>query len=170
MDKYIINHINETTKPEDTLYILGDVAMNKKYALSLPNEVHCALRLISGNHDETFPRHKKAGKFINLFLEAGWKNVALYDELVLKDGTNVLMSHLPYANEETKKYDSRYLEWRPKDEGRILLCGHVHSSFKKLGRVINVGLDANNLKLLSEEEVIAIINDKRPFIAANEKN
>jgi calcineurin-like phosphoesterase family protein len=167
MDKYILDHIRSTTKAGDNLYILGDVAMNKKYAIALPKEVDCNLFLVSGNHDQTFPYHKKSQKFIDMFLEAGWKSVKFLDEMVLKDGTNVLMSHMPYPTENALKYDTRYLEWRPKDEGRVLLHGHLHGWYKKSGRLVDVGFDAHDCKILSEDQVIDLLNDKREFIESS---
>lgn len=167
MNEYIINHAKETLSKDktDELYILGDVSFNPKYALELPKLLDpCKLILISGNHDKTFPYKNKSTKMINKYIDHGWKDVKLYEELQLKDGRNILLSHLPYSTGDNLKYDDRYLEWRPKDEGKVLLSGHVHGRYKKNGRVIDVGLDAHALKILSEDDVINLINDPREFI------
>ncbi len=46
-------------------------------------------------------------------------------------------------------------------------CGYEHGRFIKNGRVIDVGIDAHDLKLVSEDRIIEIINDPRDFIESS---
>ena len=59
-DSALINGINNTCSGDDTLYVLGDVAMNSKY-LHLLRQVNCRMHLVEGNHDiedtQTYARH-----------------------------------------------------------------------------------------------------------------
>ena len=81
----------------------------------------------------------------------------------LKNGELVVLSHLPYKNEAGMKYDNRYNDLKCEDTGNYMLHGHLHGRYKKFKNMIDVGWDAHN-KLLSEDEVIALINDPRDFI------
>jgi calcineurin-like phosphoesterase family protein len=80
-------------------------------------------------------------------------------ELTLKNGVTVLLKHFPYSLD----YDQRYKQHRMKDEGKWLIHGHVHAKYLKHGNQIDVGVDAS-FKLYSEDDIIAIMNDKRDFI------
>ena len=73
------------------------------------------------------------------------------------------MSHFPYQTTEGLEYDQRYQEMRPKDEGMVILHGHLHGRYQKYGRMIDLGFDAHG-KILTEEDVISLIDDPRDFI------
>ncbi len=161
MNAALVKQWNKQVAKHDKVYHIGDFSLSPKVALEIFPRLNGKITLISGNHDSTFIAHKKRGKFIRRYSEAGVSTYsdAIYHEL--KDNTLVILSHLPYLQEG---YDQRYKEFRPEDTGNILLCGHLHGKFKKNGRIIDVGIDAHGLKLLSEDEVIALINDPREFI------
>jgi calcineurin-like phosphoesterase family protein len=53
--------------------------------------------------------------------------------------------------------DDKYEKWRPKDDGRWLICGHVHEKWKVVDKMINVGVDQWNYKPVSIEEISKII-------------
>jgi calcineurin-like phosphoesterase family protein len=173
MNKAIVKEWNRTVSNKDTVYILGDFSLSPKVALEYFPKLNGRKILVSGNHDATFIAHKKHAKFVKRYEEAGVLTYsdAIYHEL--KDNTLVILSHLPYLQEG---YDQRYKEFRPEDTGNILLCGHLHGKFKKNGRIIDVGIDAHGLKLISEDDIIALINDPRDFIPSlltdwyNERN
>jgi len=50
-DTLIIDNINAVVRPQDTLYILGDIAMNRKYICVLDRIITKKRVLIRGNHD-----------------------------------------------------------------------------------------------------------------------
>lgn len=167
MNDSLIKIWNAHVKPDDEVYFLGDFSLNPKWSKEIVPKLNGAKTLIHGNHDSTFPHkhNRRQVKMIQRYLEDGWK--AIYDRvtLTLSDGTHVLLSHMPYAPKEGDKpnYDLRYLEHRPVDKGSILLHGHLHKHYLKNGRMIDVGIDGG-MKLLSEDDVIALINDPRDYI------
>lgn len=56
-------------------------------------------------------------------------------------------------------YDLRFFDRRVENEGGVLLCGHVHEKWATKDRMINVGVDVRNFTPMSEEQVIAVMNE-----------
>jgi calcineurin-like phosphoesterase family protein len=157
-------------KKGDELVVVGDVSMKPSYALELGRiltALGVKLILVMGNHDSPHPcnskNHDKLGKQRALYTEAGWE-LHLHWETKLADGTHVAVSHMPYANPETLEYDKRYLQYRLDDKGSVLIHGHLHGKYKKLGRMIDVGFDPHEGHILSEDELIALVHDPRERI------
>lgn len=176
MTKAMTKIWNDTVKPEDTVYFLGDFSLNPKWSKIIVPHLNGHKILIPGNHDAAFkfpPKvntpqciadtAKRHDRLLRAYKADGWEEVHQTMLLQLKDGTTVLMSHLPYASEAGQKYDKRYTEFKPKDEGLYLLHGHLHCKYRKMGRMIDVGIDGD-FKLWSEDEIIELINDPREFI------
>lgn len=177
MNKALTSLWNDTVKPDDTVYFLGDFAMNKNLVTVIAPKLNGRKILVPGNHDGCFkvppkvPTDKRCVeatalrdiKMENLYKEAGFESIHQTLLLQLKDGTTVLMSHLPYQSVDGDKYDTRYHSLKPKDEGLVLLHGHLHNKYIKMGRMIDVGIDGG-MCLLSEDDVIALIKDPREFI------
>lgn len=67
-------------------------------------------------------------------------------------GRDLLMNHLPYSGDHQDV--DRYDQYRMPDLGIPLLCGHVHAEWKVEGIQFNVGVDVNDFKPVSQEEVI----------------
>lgn len=164
MNEGLVKLWNEQVNPQDLVYIIGDFSLSPKAAQEFAPRLNGTKILICGNHDApfNFKKNPKAmrmkEKYLNQFTEVEMEKI-----VTLKTGQKVLLSHLPYANEESKKIDTRYLDQRPKDKGMVLLHGHSHCHYVKNGRMIDVGID-NNFKLYSEDDIIELINDKRDFI------
>lgn len=168
MHTWVINKWNETVKPGDTVYVLGDFAINPKYHDIFVPMLLGIKRLCLGNHDNQSAYHlhsdkamRKAEKIHNQLCNL-WKSVDFHKEITLSNGQRVLLSHMPYIK-DTAMYDERYLKFRPEDKGLFLLHGHLHKHYIKKKNMIDVGIDGE-LKLWSEEEIIALINDEREFI------
>jgi len=173
MHAAMIEQWNKQVAPTDHVYHLGDFSLNPKWSKLIVPMLNGTKELISGNHDATFPFpwNRKQVKMVQRYVEDGWKAVHQQLKLTLKDGTNVLLSHLPYAprGDKDRNNDVRYLEFRPKDQGMILLHGHLHKRYKKLGRMIDVGFDGG-LKLLSEDDILDLIHSKEEFIPSEITN
>lgn len=176
MHKEIIRIWNDTVKEGDTVYVLGDFSLNKKWSREIVPLLKGNKILISGNHDHTFehPPKENSGlsilqvkqkykKHCDQYIRDGWKDVKQTLILELKGGRNVLLSHLPYGPKDKEKFDRRYLTLRPIDQGMVLLHGHLHCRYRKHYRSIDVGFDGD-LKLWSEDEIIGLINDERDII------
>lgn len=63
--------------------------------------------------------------------------------------------HFPYEGDS--RAEDRYVDWRPLDRGRVLLHGHVHSSWRTNGRMINVGVDVWDFAPISEQQIIELV-------------
>lgn len=101
MDDFIITQHNATVKPTDKVYILGDIAMKKRF---LPKvlQLNGRTRLIMGNHD--------------IF---GFKEYAKYFGEVYHmrtfPGEGIMMTHIPTHIESIKR-------------GWVNVHGHLHAN------------------------------------------
>lgn len=155
MDEVLIERWNSVVAPGDVVFHLGDVAMGK-IAESLPKLARCNGQkvLVPGNHDRVFSgivermRKRFEPEYEKVF------SVILPEQfqLELSDGSVVDMCHFPYEGDSHG--EDRYADKRPVDRGLPLIHGHVHGSWKFNGRQFNVGVDANGLVPVSEDEVI----------------
>lgn len=101
-DETLISNINALVKPNDRLYFLGDVVINRK-ALPILNRINGKKKLIKGNHD-IFKLHDYTPYF---------EDIAAY-RIYPKDG--IIMSHIPIHPQQ--------LEYRFKWN----VHGHMHSN------------------------------------------
>jgi calcineurin-like phosphoesterase family protein len=169
MNNAIVSIWNNSVKSEDTVYLLGDVSLNIRYVEQYVPKLNGKKILIVGNHENCFEKYPdyKPEKMKNMrqrYLNAGFES--LHDNLVISIGKyKVQLNHFPFAPKSNDKSngDIRYLKHRPIDKGQILLHGHSHAYHRKNGRMIDVGFDGD-LKLWSEDEIIALIEDPRDYI------
>jgi calcineurin-like phosphoesterase family protein len=167
MNKVMIERWNEKVKPEDTVYHLGDFSMSMRGLDYIVHSLNGTKVLIKGNHDACFPTHKSFRKGLVTdkdYIKFGFSAIELemIIELPLKGRSAVVkLNHLPYAPEDGEEADRRYMQFRPKDEKNLLLCGHVHTSFKfnKVRRMINVGVDLNNYYPYSVDDIDKIVTE-----------
>lgn len=169
MDEALINQWNSQVKPNDDVYFLGDFGINKSKALdkSLVGKLNGNKHIILGNHDACFNTlHNNPdcatthAKVARKYLDAGWRFVDVVKYLMLKDGTHVVMTHLPPDN----SLDNRYSQYKLKNNPDFTyLSGHLHAHYLKKDNLIDVGFDGS-LKLYTEEELLEIIHDNRKYI------
>lgn len=133
MNERIILNWNNTVAFDDTVYILGDVAMGKiELAPSLIRRLSGNKILIRGNHDKSLNKLIETNdEFKDLFVD-----VLDYKEITHKvDGKkyHICMSHFPFAS------------WNGQQHGSMMLHGHLHSTgpSKFKGRIKDVGMDGN---------------------------
>lgn len=163
MNKVMIQRWNEKVKPEDTVYHLGDFSMSMKGIEQIIRGLNGTKVLVPGNHDACHPAYKKKFQVpFRDYRKAGFDHVELEMmlELQLKgQATMVKLCHLPYEPDEAEKADRRYMDMRPKDEGHLLLHGHVHTSWKKsnCGRMINVGVDQWNFYPITVQDIESVL-------------
>lgn len=176
MTESLITIWNNTVKDGDTIYVLGDFSLDPKWSKEIIPKLKGNKILIPGNHDACFkfpPKEntinaiegakRRHEKMCTKYLQDGWKSINQVLILQLKDGSTILLSHLPYENKSSENFDKRYESLRPKDEGLFLLHGHLHCKYRKYYNRIDVGIDGD-FKLWSEDEIIAMINDPRDII------
>jgi calcineurin-like phosphoesterase family protein len=140
MDAELVRRWNERVGPDDVVWVLGDVALGPiQRSLSLVAELAGDKRLVSGNHDRCWPGNKRSERWIERYREAGFSEIVTATEIDLGDGVVLPASHFPYQGDSHD--EDRFVPFRPIDDGRWLLHGHVHERWKVEGRQINVGCD-----------------------------
>lgn len=129
MNTTIINNINNTVKPSDDLYILGDFCFgDTKTTNMFLDKINCKnIYLIKGNHDGFLKDYSNT--------KVNFKWVKQYYELKYNNYT-FIMFHYPI------------LVWNKKHYGSIHLYGHCHISEK--GRQIPVDYMKNSFNVNCE--------------------
>lgn len=162
MNEEMIARWNAKVKPTDKVIYAGDFSLASRAVVTIVPRLNGHITLVAGNHDHVHPVHyKKESRGVEkrkLYYEAGIKDIAL--DLDMDIGTtSVKVHHMPYIPENPPEgYDLRHKDWRPKDDGRWLIHGHVHEKWKVNGRMINVGVDVWDFTPVHIDEIAAIIN------------
>ena len=134
MTRELVARHNAVVGETEEVFHLGDFSLDERLVPQILPLLNGRHRLVVGNHDKCHPCHKKSDAAKRRYLAYGFASV----QTVVHMGP-WLLCHLPYAG--TPEHKTRYPEWRPKDEGRWLLHGHVHEQWQIRGRMINVGVD-----------------------------
>lgn len=176
-DRTVINRINARVGKQDELYILGDLSSggsaNLRRALSLLDGLHVPpsrRHLILGNHDGF---RMKPSNAADIAVRFGSVSDNLFIDI---NGIPTVLSHVPryeyldgsvregMASNSLEKTLRKHAPCVP--HGVVHLYGHTHGrnpdEFHD-GWSLNVGLDAWNLRPVSEDEI-----KKALFIAQNE--
>lgn len=134
MNKALISNWNKRIRVTDTVYFLGDFGDSTDYLDCLNFR---ELNFIKGNYErrddnKDFLKKLKSMKNVNVFDQ---------DECTLSiNGFNYIMRHEPINGKKI-----------PKDY--ICLYGHVHDRSKVKSNGFDVGVDGNNYKPYSQEEI-----------------
>ena len=138
MNTDIIYKWNQKVKPEDTVYILGDMFFkfqDIQYVKDVLKMLKGKKILIKGNHD-------------HFLQQLNWRDYfdKVCDYLKIKDnGRDVILMHYPIE------------EWDGFFRGSYHLYGHVHNSdngLRKIDRRYNVGVDINDFEPKTLDELI----------------
>jgi len=159
MNQEMARRWNSTVSPGDTVYYLGDFSMDFRAAGWWAPQLNGEKILVCGNHDRCHPYRKGYQDYVEQYLNLGFKMVVTEMKLNLPlfgRDTQVKLHHLPYRYKDPKISD-KYAKFRPIDEGEILLCGHVHDSWVKNQRQINVGVDCHDFCPISIETIEKIL-------------
>ncbi len=145
MNKAILKTWDGQVKDNDTVYVLGDLALNlkeeelKKFVDGLKGEIH----IILGNHDTI--NREAVYKTCKNVVEVVYAKVIKYDKIVF------YLSHYPTLVSNLR------------DQPRYCLCGHTHTKNPlehwDLGNIIHVELDSWNNALVSIDDVIKLIEE-----------
>ena len=170
-DEDLINNFNEILKPEDELYVLGDLSTGGRASaqeaiimvgrLKVPRKRR---HLILGNHDPLIPSHG-GGKELKDLLDQF--NSVSRNEVIVIDGRNVALSHFQFRSHldgssngrlSTNANAKEFSKYAVVDDGSLLLLhGHTHAKEPfEFGnpREMNVGVDAWSMKPVSEDVVV----------------
>jgi calcineurin-like phosphoesterase family protein len=164
MNETLIANWNSVVTWEDVVFILGDVSMHGK-------NLHHFFRLngtkvlINGNHDSTwggakhpYKHHPSYSHYFSAILDFTTGSLPP----AKKNGPRlpVVMSHFPYDGDHYDK--DRFEQFRLRDEGTVLLHGHVHHLYKesysnKGTPQVNVGVDVWDWAPVHEDELASFI-------------
>ena len=139
MDEALIKNWNETVSPTDTVYHLGDVMFSKDYYIL--DRLNGTKYFLWGNHD--------SDRFIE---QLDKRSLSLKDYHEFKyNGHLFVLCHFPL------------LTWNKARKGSIHLHGHIHSTVPIYSNVAryDVGVDANNYKPVSIEQIIEAFRNLR---------
>lgn len=141
MNDALINNINSVVKPNDTLYLLGDITFNHKRFKYWLEAINCDNKiLIRGNHDP-----HNIDKYLPI---RGLKAVHDYLEIAMF-GKNIVMMHYPLAR------------WNRQNHGSYMMYGHVHNNFKMENtNSLDVGVDSIGFYPIEIKKAMEIIDER----------
>ena len=150
MYEYFKNEWNSKVKPEDYVFVLGDVLWGSQATRleSMANELNGNICIVLGNHDKEKTRNGVNGSNFDCFYSYGRSEFIRIKSALKGIDQLVFLSHYPA------------LSWPNKVRGSIHLHGHVHGMMDDFNEAspdlrVDVGVDAKlgYMKLLSFEEI-----------------
>jgi calcineurin-like phosphoesterase family protein len=150
-DGFLIKSWNETVNYKDDIYIIGDAFCSKKINVeSYLNCLNGRKHLIIGNHDSYY-----LNKNMDKHFESITQIAMIYDE-----GKCIVLCHYPMA------------EWSNYYNGAYHVHGHIHNNrvgdafrfLRMQDRVLNAGVDINNFRPVTFEELIINNNEFKALI------
>jgi calcineurin-like phosphoesterase family protein len=163
MNEMMVLEWNKVVGPTDLVYYLGDFSLAFRAVELYTKRLNGYKILVCGNHDFCHGAHKKSRNpenqkiWTQKYIDNGWAEVYTEGEIEIPGVANVNVNHMPYL-EEGSGQDIRHARFRPRDDGKYLLCGHVHEKWAQRGKMINVGVDVRNFKPISFREIADIIS------------
>lgn len=174
MNEELIRRHNSVVAPEDTVYVLGDIALGAiSESLPLVTKFNGRKILVPGNHDRiaSFEKASRIERFYPYYAD-------VFDEItdeVTQVSIDMIMapfvvnlSHYPYDGDSHG--EDRYAELRAVDNGMPLIHGHTHgprqkATLSKAGTpMFHVGQDAWEFYPVPESEIAnwleGIIHDR----------
>ena len=151
MNEAIVENWNKVVKPEDTVYHLGDIALNDtNEAIKSIKKLNGKIHIIRGNHDTDTK--------LQLFMDVCWDKFFYHGWAdIIKDGKkSIYLSHYPTltANYDDKKFSQHV----------IALHGHTHQRTNWLHAdnpfMYHVGLDSHNNAPVHIDEVLTDIRNR----------
>ena len=172
MNELMVLAWNMNVKPDDIVYNLGDFSLAFRAVETFPQRLLGTKYLVPGNHDFCHSYHKKSRtpenreKWLQKYRDHGFIVLPEQTTLELPELGTVNLCHHPYAGPyELENGGDKYEKWRPVDDGKILLCGHVHEKWQtrrspKGTLMINVGVDVHGMAPVSLDKIIAIAKEQ----------
>lgn len=138
-DAHLVDQWTRRVGKNDQVWVLGDLAVSSPTAaLALVDSLPGVKHFIAGNHDPCHPMHRDSHRWQRRYMDV-FASVQPFARRRI-NGAEVLLSHFPYAKD---RHESRYMQYRLRDEGAWLLHGHTHDAEQRVeGREVHVGVDA----------------------------
>lgn len=154
MNSVLVNNINTLVNEDDILFHLGDWSFGGFDSIAkFREQIVCKnIHLILGNHDHHIGNNKdgvaelfsSVHQYLNLSIK--WPNGSGKHE-----GASFVLMHYPIAS------------WDGLGRGTYHLHGHVHLPAERRvgrGKVMDVGVDGNNLFPISLDKVLKILKEQ----------
>ena len=157
MDESLIVRWNDRVDRDDEVWVLGDLAMGLiTESLKLIQRLAGHKVLLTGNHDRCWPGNPRSPEEWNKRYRAAGIDEIFHGSVNAElSGRPVQLCHFPYEGDSHD--EDRFTQYRPIDDGRWLLHGHVHTKWQVHDRQINVGVDAWDYAPVGEPELAAIV-------------
>jgi calcineurin-like phosphoesterase family protein len=156
MNNTLVANINEKVGQDDILFHLGDYSFGGFDKIQeFRDRIICKnIHLVLGNHDDHISNNKEniqtlfnsVNKYVDLVVTFNIGTSSRYD-------ASFVLMHYPIAS------------WNNMARGTIHLFGHIHSNPSVRlgpGKMMDVGMDGNNLYPISINEVLSIMS-KQPI-------
>lgn len=143
MDESLIDNWNSTVSANDSVYILGDLVFRSaKHATYYIKRLKGIKHLIIGNHDHKWIKNCNLVEF--------FASVSYYLEIKDED-IRLALSHYPM------------LSWGASSRGALHVHAHVHNkkeglvfeTLKKMDNALNAGVEINEYRPVTLDELIA---------------
>ncbi len=157
MNEALVGRWNDVVAPEDTVWVLGDVALGPiEESLATVRRLRGHKLLVAGNHDRCWAgRGDRARRWAERYAASGFEAIHQGEVTVDVGGATVTACHFPYRG-DSRDHD-RYVGHRPADRGQWLVHGHVHERWRQWGRMLNVGVDAWDYAPVAEAALAELI-------------
>lgn len=149
MNETIIKNFHIFIKPNDDLYLLGDIFLGDlESGIKIFNQLPGKIHLIWGNHC-TDTRKEAMSQCHNVVEIIGYATIIKYNKW------HFYLSHFPTCTTNFNDYQ------KPLKQRLLCLAGHTHSKekFEPCGSY-NVSVDAHSCFPVSINEIINDFNDK----------
>lgn len=157
MNWLLVQNINNSVKENDILICLGDWSFNGFDNIQkFRDRIICKnIHLVLGNHDHHIERNKNDIQSIfssvhqYLWLDVKWSKGISKLEKVYRQ--SFVCFHYPIAS------------WNGMNDGVIHLHGHVHLPHEhrvSQGKAMDCGVDGNNFKPISLDEIMSIMKNR----------
>lgn len=163
-DATIIKHWRRMVKPEDIIWVLGDISSGtttaQEHALAVLADLPGEKCLVAGNHDSVSPVHggNSMRKWMPAYREVF--SVVCSHTFLKVEGVRLHLSHYPFDHD---RGEVRYREYRVRDEGQWLAHGHTHATemwVPERPREICVSVDALKWRPVSLGTIGKFIREK----------
>ena len=132
MDEALVERWNETVRPDDLVYHLGDFAVSPSHAKRIRPRLNGTVRLVAGNHDDVMK------------LAAARLFQRIYGAFRVFREEGFVASHVPIARHHTR--------------APVNVHGHVHNNPDALALIephqVNISVEVTGYRPLSLDELL----------------